>query len=479
MMKHSIFSTEPETLHAYKLAMYRVVDLIIDHETLGNAPYSGVSAQNLKQQLNDIDCFPAEGIGISAAIDEIGELSLCHSLSPNHPATIAHLHCPVAIAALAGEVFISATNQSLDSWDQSPFATMAEEHVLGQLLKLTGFSKKAAGNFTSGGSQSNLTALYLATKHAGDDALTNGIIFTSTHSHFSILKSARLLGYPDHAIVCIATDLYGRMETQTLDQRIRDTINSGKFPVAIVATAGTTDLGAIDPLSEIASIAENYASWLHVDAAYGGGLLFSNHAERLTGIARARSVALDFHKMLFQPISCGALLLRDGSDFEPLAMKADYLNPDEAIFADAPNLVERSIQTSRRADALKLLLSLRAIGKNDLAALIELTLQNTQAAADIIENYKEFVLVCRPSLSTVVFRYVSPRGDKQADKITRTVRAALFHSGTAAVATTVFVGRVHFKFTLLNPRSTPEIIGAVLDAIREKALEMEVNYADD
>lgn len=181
--------------------------------------------------------------------------------------------------------------------------------------------------------------------------------------------------------------------------------------------------------------------------------------------------------MLFQPISCGVLLLRDRADFAPLASKADYLNPEDAVFADAPNLVERSMQTTRRADALKILMTMRAIGRDGLDALICQTLQNTHAAAEAVKTREYLSLAGPPSLSTVLFRYVSARGPKFADAITLKTRAALFNAGIAALATTVLDGRVHFKLTLLNPRSTPDVVHRILDAIGETARELETHHA--
>ncbi|MBX8827652.1 pyridoxal-dependent decarboxylase, partial [Ochrobactrum sp. SFR4] len=133
----------------------------------------------------------------------------------------------------------------------------------------------------------------------------NFVIFTSENAHFSIRKSARILGLSGDAVIPVPVDENGRMSAAQLHPAIMKSRQNCKVPLAIVATAGTTDLGAIDPLSEIADIAELHNLWLHVDAAYGGGLLFTPHRDQLKGIERAHSVTIDFHKMLFQPISCG------------------------------------------------------------------------------------------------------------------------------------------------------------------------------
>jgi L-2,4-diaminobutyrate decarboxylase len=472
-----ILGNDAASRRAFREAMHQAVDLVTADIAGGHGPYSGASVQELRHLLDDLDPCPQIGTGIAAALADVGRPALEHALAVGNPAAMAHLHCPVAVPALAAEVLISATNQSLDSWDQSPFATMVEERVLRWLTELAGLPVSASGNFTSGGSQSNMTALHLAAERCGSDARRAGVIFASEQSHFSIAKSAAILGFAPDAVVTIATDADGRMSVPALEAGLRQAVEDGRVPVAVVATAGTTDLGAIDPLPEIAAVATAQDLWMHVDAAYGGGLLFSRHRRRLAGLERAHSIALDFHKMLFQPISCGALLLRDQSDFSPLATKADYLNPEDTVFANAPNLVERSFQTTRRSDALKVLMTMRAIGRDGFDALINKTLENTLAAAEAVKARKYLRLAHQPSLSTVLFRYLSSGGPQHCDAITIKIRKALFHAGIAALATTVLNGRVHFKLTLLNPRSTPDVIHPILDAIGETARELETHHA--
>lgn len=462
-----ILGPDVQSRDAYRAAMARAIDLSSQLADVASAPYSGASANELKALVDAIEPCPTRGTGVSAVLDDLGKASVMHALHVGHQNTVAHLHCPVAIPALAAEVLIAATNQSLDSWDQSPFATMVEERVIGWLVEAAGLPAKASGSFTSGGSQSNMTALHLAAERCGLEARRSGLIFTSEHAHFSIAKSARILGFGEDAVVTVKTDGEGRMCAEALARHLDGARMANQMVVAIVATAGTTDLGAIDPLDTIADIAEAHGVFLHVDAAYGGGLLFSRHRGRLKGLERAQSVALDFHKMLFQPISSGVLLVADRDDFLPLAMKADYLNPEEAVFPGVPNLVERSFQTTRRADALKVLVTTRALGRDGLDQLISRTLDNAVAAAAAIDARTYLELARHPSLSTVVFRYISPCGVADADEMTMKLRAHLFEKGVAALATTVFDGRVHFKLTLLNPRSTPDVV-SLLGMLREE-----------
>lgn len=426
--------------------------------------YSGAVPQDLAAELARHEIMPETGTGILQALEDIGPGWLDHALNVNAPDAMAHLHCSVAVSSVIAEILIAATNQSLDSWDQSPLASLMEDRVIGWLAAQAGLPGPACGCFTSGGSQSNMTALYLAIEAAGSVDRRDLVIFTSDQAHFSLRKSARILGLGLDAVVAVACDDQGRMPVAALRAAIRDCAARGRRPLAVCATAGTTDLGAIDPLDDIARVAHDHELWLHVDAAYGGGLMFGRHRDLLAGMDRANSVTLDFHKMLFQPASCGALLLRDRASFAPLASKADYLNPEVPVFADVPNLVERSVQTTRRADVLKVCMTLRTLGRKGLDALLCRTLENTRMAAALIEAHPAFGLAHSPELSTVVFRHLhAPKGAE--DLFCARIRETLLHRGQAAIATTRYRGLAHFKLTLLNPASGPGHVSALLDAI--------------
>ncbi|MGL3606704.1 pyridoxal phosphate-dependent decarboxylase family protein [Rhizobium sp. G187] len=475
LLAHEILGSALQSLARYRDALLAVAELIGAQQRSG--PYAGRHADDLAKDISLIDPMPDEGTGLTRALEDIGRPAVANALNVGSPVTMAHLQCPVSISALAAEAIVAATNQSLDSWDQSPFATMVEEKVCTWLSSLCGLPESAGGSFTSGGTQSNMTALYLATERLGPESRRRGVIFASDQAHFSITKSAEILGFPRGAITLVPTDDEGRMEPEALERAVDQAIANGMIPVTIVATAGTTDLGAIDPLDAISDIAMRRDIWLHVDAAYGAGLLFTRYRGRLSGIEKARSITLDFHKMLFQPISCSAVVLRDVRDFAPLASKADYLNPEEEVFKGVPNLVERSFQTTRRSDALKVLMTTRSLGRSGLSTLLEQTLANTQAIAEEISRHDDWILSRTSSLSTVLFRPKLDCDGERQDRLVMLARAELMHRGIAAVATTVLDGRVHFKLTLLNPASTLDAVRPVLDALSVILKELEAQYA--
>jgi L-2,4-diaminobutyrate decarboxylase len=249
---------------------------------------------------------------------------------------------------------------------------------------------------------------------------------------------------------------------------IDDLITRGDHPIAIAATAGTTDSGAIDPLPELAALARHYGLWLHVDAAYAGAVILSDrHRTRLAGIHLADSITVDFHKLFYQPISCSAFLVRDRAAFDLIRIHADYLNPASNEAAGMLDLVTKSIQTTRRFDGLKPFVSLHALGRKRIAAMIDNTIDVAQAAATLIQSDNDLELALPPSLNALMLRF-RPQGlpEEELNAINLEIQQRLRMEGHAMLARTQFNGRLFLKITLLNPRTTLSDIAVILDRLK-------------
>jgi len=362
---------------------------------------------------------------------------------------------------------------------------VVEQMVLRWLCSEAGLPASADGTFTTGGSQSNYMGLLLARDaaiHQGWNCSVqkSGLpsearklrILCSEVAHFAVEKSAAQLGLGTEAVMRIAVDDHFRMKPQALQAALNSLEVDGLVPMAIVATAGTTDFGSIDPIPEISAIARSTGVRLHVDAAYGGALLFSSqHRGKLAGIEAADSLSIDFHKLLWQPIPCSAFLLSDARNFDYIKMHADYLNPETHEEEGVPNLVTTSLLTSRRFDSLKLWLSFQSLDRTKLAALIDRTIALAAHAAEIVRRTPQLELVCEPQLSTVVFRYLPSQGD--ADQINFAIRQNLFNRGEAVVGHTRVRNRQCLKFTCMNPSATEADMGSLLEKVREEGLKLE------
>lgn len=466
MRAHLLNST---TAEHYRNTVSAGVERVAATLAATERPFSGIGVDELSPLVDAIDLDRPLG-DATAALDELGEVYLRDAVHFHHPRYLGHLNCPVVIPAVLGEAVLSAINSSLDTWDQSAGGTLIERRLIDWTTERIGLGPAADGIFTSGGTQSNLQALLLAREEAKirPEHLTRLRIFTSECSHFSVQKSAKLLGLGPDAVVSVPVDRDKRMQTVALARALEQCVAEGAVPMAVVATAGTTDFGSIDPLPEIAALCEQFAVWMHVDAAYGCGLLASRErGGLLRGIAHADSVTVDYHKSFFQPVSSSAVLVRDRATLRHATYHAEYLNPRRMAEERIPNQVDKSLQTTRRFDALKLWMTLRVMGADGIGELFDEVCDLAAEGWQLLAADPRFDVVVEPQLSTLVFRHI-PAGITSPDEIDRAnlyARKALFASGEAIVAGTKVGDRQYLKFTLLNPETTVRDIAAVLDLI--------------
>ncbi|MGW0942122.1 pyridoxal phosphate-dependent decarboxylase family protein [Streptomyces sp. NPDC002623] len=364
------------------------------------------------------------------------------SADPAHPLCAAHLHCPPLAVATAADLAASTLNPSLDSWDQAPAASELETLVTRTLARLAGLHDALV---TTGGTEANQLALLLAREAHGPTVR----LVCGTNAHHSLTRAAWLLGLPEPIVVPAPT---GRLDPTALATALPD------GPTLVAATAGTTDAGLIDPLPEIAALCRDRGARLHIDAAYGGGLLFSDrHRDRLTGLHTAHTVTLDLHKLGWQPIAAGLLAVRDPHDLAALHHHADYLNADDDTDAGLPDLLGRSLRTTRRPDALKIAVTLKTLGRTGLAALIDQVCEKAQEFAALITAHPHLLLHSPPTISTVLFRPAAATDDTVAD-----IRRRLLTDGHAVLGRARLDGRLWLKTTLLNPHTRTEDLTALL-----------------
>ncbi|MGR5177776.1 pyridoxal phosphate-dependent class III aminotransferase [Vibrio parahaemolyticus] len=443
-------------------------------------PYSGLDPQSLEAAINTVN-LDSSNSNLQHIVDETAELVAENSIFTQHPDCIAHLHTPPLMPAVAAEAMIAALNQSMDSWDQASAATYVEQKVLNWLCERYELGEAADGIFTSGGTQSNLMGLLLARDRIADITDGHSIqkqglpdyadrlrIVCSDKSHFTVQKSASLLGLGEKAVHCVATHENGTIKTDALTADIELLKSQGLIPFALVGTAGTTDHGAIDDLDTMAAISAQHGLWFHVDSAYGGALILSSHKTKLKGIEKADSVSVDFHKLFYQTISCGSLLLKDKANFKYLLHHADYLNREHD---ELPNLVDKSIATTKRFDALKVFMTMQNVGPDALGEMYDHLMAQTQEVAKLVSEHQHFELLANPSLSTVLFRAVNHSG-ADLDQLNQKIRVEALTRGVAVLGETVVKGHSALKFTILNPCLELSDFENLLNNINQLALEL-------
>jgi L-2,4-diaminobutyrate decarboxylase len=488
---HKLFLNDSDEARDYFAHALDITQSVLNrHCTSSGQVYSGQTPKQLQQTLQQLTGDFSQARGFDQCMADIGEHIVANGIQLNSPHSVAHLHCPPLITAIAAELVIAATNQSMDSWNQSPAATYLEQAMVEWFCHKMGLPATADGVFTSGGTQSNLMGLLLArdhccARHYGVDVQRQGLpadfssnrIICSQAAHFTVQKSAAMLGLGMDKVITVPVDENKNMCVNSLRQTLEDLAQQALTPLAIVATAGTTDFGSIDPLAEIASIARQHRVWLHVDAAVAGTLAFTkNYAHYLAGIEQADSITVDLHKLAFQPISCGLFLLRDKQHFHYLAHHVDYLNPQTSQQAEL-NLVDKSIQTTRRFDALKLFACLATHGESGLGQLIETIIVLTGQVGDYLAAHPQYELVIKPELNIVVFRYRC-RNLEHLNTVNAALPARLLTGGQANVGYTTIDGDAYLKFTLMNPQLDMSMIKHLLDVIADHArqLEEELTY---
>lgn len=403
--------------------------------------------------------LPEVGTGAVQALRDLVDALAWGAADPRDSRCAAHLHCPPLAVAVAADLAVSALNPSLDSWDQAPSGVVVEAEVIAALAELTGLPVAAGGTVTSGATESNLMGVLLAREHAGA-GLT---VLCSEVAHFSVRQAGRVAGLPDDAVRTVPVDELDRIDVAALETVLR---LHGGSPVAIVATAGTTDLGAVDPLGPISELAARHGAWLHVDAAYGGGALFSDRlAPLLAGVDRADSVALDLHKLGWQPVPAGAFLVRHADLLLPLHRRGAYLNSPDDEEAGLRGRLGESLRTTRRADAFPMAVTMRALGRRGLGALVERCHALAWHAAERVRTDERFLLAAEPTLTTVLFRYVGAGDGPAGDRANALLRRRLIAEGRAVVGRTERHGRTWLKLTLLNPHASPIDVDHVLDDV--------------
>ncbi|MGW5302348.1 pyridoxal phosphate-dependent decarboxylase family protein [Streptomyces griseoluteus] len=375
--------------------------------------------------------------------------ALTHALAagaadPADPLCAAHLHCPPLAVATAADLAVSALNPSLDSWDQAPAASALEARVTGALAARLGLADAVV---TTGGTEANQLALLLAREAHGAHVR----LVCSAAAHHSLPRAAWLLGLPDPVVLPAPA---GTLDPAALDATLTELTG----PLLVAATAGTTDAGLIDPLPEIAARCAAHRVRLHIDAAYGGCLALSDrHRHLLTGLDAAQTVALDLHKLGWQPVATGFLAVADATELDALHQRADYLNAGDDTEAGLPDLLGRSTRTTRRPDVLKAAVTLRTLGRTGLADLIDRVLTLARDLADRVEAHPRLELYDRPTLATVLFRPAHA-----SDAAVAAVRRTLLQEGRAVLGRAHADGRLWLKATLLNPHTGPDDLAHLL-----------------
>ncbi len=358
----------------------------------------------------DIDERPLSG-GLPRALELLGA-SMDAALETAGPGYLAYVPGGGLYAAALADLIADVGNRFTGYAMAAPGWVRLEQDVLDWLAREFGYPEAARGLLTSGSSMANFTALVTARHHHFGDTgdYSRALVYTSTQAHHSIAKALRMAGIPAANLRSVAVDELFRMDVDDLRARIEADRHRGLRPFCVIAAAGTTNTGAIDPLPEIAALCRSEDLWLHVDGAYGGGFVLAPSGRpRLTGIDEADSLCFDPHKGMFLPYGTGCLLVRDGTRLAAAHMgDADYLRDFDRTGGETPSPAHLGPELSRPSRGLRLWLPLMLHGAQAFRDALEEKLSLAQLCSTEIERRiaggRPLELVARPQLSTVAFR---------------------------------------------------------------------------
>lgn len=389
---------------------------------------------------------------------------LDHSTRPGSGGFFAYISGGGTVPGALADVIASGLNPNVGGWALSPAATEVEAQLIRFLAARFGLPGGAGGQIVQGGSLANLTALKVARDRAIPESRTAGIrsaapiaFYATEETHFTVDRAADLLGLGEGAVRKVAIDQESRMVVTDLERQIEADLAAGIKPAAIIATAGTTGTGAIDPLAEIAAVARRHGCWFHVDAAYGGAAVLSDQLRPLLeGIEHADSITFDAHKWMYVPLTCAFVLFRDdAAPARSFSAHAAYVAQDKEHADRGRDFGFEGLQLSRSFAALRAWVSLLAHGRAAYARRIEHDVALTAWLAARVDETPELELVCPPSLSICCFRY-RPEGvadEAYLDRLNTHVMTELQIDGTVFPSNALVHGRAAIRACITSYRT--------------------------
>ncbi|XP_070690847.1 acidic amino acid decarboxylase GADL1-like [Pempheris klunzingeri] len=408
-----------------------------------------------------------------------------YSVKTAHPRFFNQLYAGMEPYSMVASFIIEALKPSLYTYEVAPVFTLMEDAVLRKMTELIGWEEGGDGIFNAGGSMSNMYAVNLARYHhcpdikeVGLSAAPRLVIFTSQECHYSISKAAAFLGIGTKNVYMVPSDKRGKMIPSALEEQIKTAKSEGAVPFMVNATAGTTVLGAFDPIEEIADICAEHNLWLHVDACWGGGALMSKkHKHLLKGVHRADSVAWNPHKMLMACLQCSAFLVRDKTGLLQRchSARASYLFQQDKFYDVSFDTGDKSVQCSRKPDAFKFWLMWKALGSAELERRVDGALAMARYLAQEIEKREGFSLLMEPEYANVCFWYIPPSlrnlpdGTELWEKlhaVAPVVKERMMKKGSMMVGYQPHGDKANFfRMIIISPQASRQDMDFVLDEI--------------
>lgn len=463
---------------------HRTVEIIVDHLVrLRDQPVFRPFPHALADAYLNA-ALPETGLPIDAILDKVENEITKYPFGNGHARFFGWVNSPPAVIGIFAEALAATMNPSCAGGNHA--AIYVERQAVGWFKRILGFPSDAMGLFVSGGSMAALTALAVA-RHTKSpfDVRSRGlqssgrrlVVYRGGEAHGCHQKAVELLGIGNDHLRTIAQDSSLRMVPAALEIAIREDIEAGAVPLAVVASAGTVNTGAIDPIDEIADICARHHVWLHVDGAYGAPAILSTHyRSQLSPLARADSVAVDPHKWMYVPVEAGLVLVRDAEAMRAaFSLVPPYLQTDGNLegVGGLPWFSEYGFQQTRGFRALKVWMALQYHGLEGYRQAIDRDIDHARALTEALRGASDFQLFEPQSLSIVCFRY-APAPDHERptalDALNKRLLERLQLGGRVFLSGTTVEGRFWLRACFVNPLTSDNDVVAILDAVRQAAI---------
>ena len=467
---------DPESM---RRAGYRVVDWLVHR-------HAGIRQSNLGRELRREEteallreALPEEPASFDAVFDTYAKNVARNAIHLDHPRFFAFIPSAPNFASILADALVAGTNVFAGTWLESSGPSQVELVVIDWFKAMLGLPPEAAGLLVSGGSVANLTALAVARRAALNDEIRDAVVYLSDQTHASIDRALRLLGFRPEQLRRISTDAGFRLDTGKLDERVRLDRQASLRPFLVIANAGTTNTGAIDPMREVAEIAREQSLWFHADAAYGGFAALTERGRKLLeGIEHADSVVLDPHKWFYCPFEAGCVMVRRGRLMrETFRILPEYMT-DVAREEQEVNFCDYGLQLTRSFRALKVWMAVKTFGARRFREVIDQCLDLTELAARLFAQSSRIEIVTPPSLGVFTFRYVPEKlpasgSETFLNRLNAELVARAIASREIMLSSTRLDSRQVIRFCVLNHRTRKEDVREALRLIERFGHEAE------
>ncbi len=449
---------------------YKVIDALVDRfEHIESLPAVRVgTGAELEAKLRGP--LPEEGRAFDEIMDQVLRDVMPYAVTLAHPRFFAFISSPGNFISTMADALTAGYNPFVGTWLGGSGPSALELVTVDWLRELCGYSNAGGGLFVSGGSSANLTALAVARHVKAPAGPVGCTVYYCDQTHYSNERALRAVGFLREQHRVIPADNSYQMDVDALRERIRADVGAGHRPVCVVATAGTTNVGAVDDLAAISQICAERDMWLHVDGAYGAAAAISPALRRtIADIALADSISMDPHKWLFQPFEIGCILLRDASLLrDTFQIMPDYLKDVHGL--GEVNLADSGIQLTRGFRALKLWMSLQYYGAGRFRAAVERGVHLAEHAERELRGRSKWEIVTGARLGIVTFRYTAGGGStEEISRLNDQIVEALMRDGFAMLSSTVLDGATALRLCTINPSTTHRHIEETLDKLEEIA----------